>query len=187
MTLRNGSLVAPTWTCSAPIFGAGIGSVGSTSASQSASAAKRRVDVSPQLFASGEGSHVVLGRQPPTHFQTLANRRGIALRHRVERRRMVRGRLFEHDMKIDRGDRLGVRDFDLDDMDASGTKPVQGFLKPAADVVVEHVAEVRPRHGESKSGRHGLRQRLGCEVTCEHAEHGPRIGHRPGERSNMIE
>jgi len=112
-----------------------------------------------QSFASGEGSHVVLGRQPPTHFQTLANRRGIALRHRVERRRMVSRGLFEHDMEIDRGDGLSVRDFDLANTDAGPTKPVQGLFKPAADVVVQHVAEVRPRHGESKSGRRGRRQR----------------------------
>ena len=104
----------------------------------------------PQLSASGERPHVVFGLDLPPHFQALTNRRGIALGHRGEHRRMIDGRLSERDVQIDGGDRFRVRNPDLANADAGGTKPVQRLFKPAADVVVQHVAEVRAQDGESK-------------------------------------
>ena len=99
MRLRTDSSFEPTRTVVAPSGGAGIGKVGSTSASYPD---KRQVDFPPEHLAAGEGAHVILGEDVAPHLQAQPYRRRVALGHRLERLRVIGRRVAQHDVQVDR-------------------------------------------------------------------------------------
>ena len=115
ITLRTGWVDDPTWTVLAPMSGAGIGQ---RRQHQRIVLRERGVHFARQRFAADERANVVFRQHVASHFQPQAHRFGVPLRHRVERGRVIRGRIRQLDVQIDRSDVSRVRDLDVVDADA---------------------------------------------------------------------
>ena len=175
MRLRTGSSFDPTRTVLAPIGGAGIGSVGRTSAS---CPRQRRVDFATQHLAAGERAHVVLGEDVARHFQPQTHRRRVALGHRLERRRVIRRRVAQHDVQIDRRDAVGMGDVDSSIRAPAAPQRLERRLEPRPHLVVEQVAEVPARDGEAQAADGRWRSAAGASgAPSKRVVHVPRVGH----------
>ena len=119
---------------SAPMGGAGIGSVGSATRSTEP---KGLIDFAAQDVSKVLGANIVLSEDVTAHLEPEPDAGRVVGRPRIQHRCMVGGRLREHRVQIRRRDEVRVGDFDLPDAVAAATDALQRLIEETTDVRLE--------------------------------------------------